>query len=431
MKMKRAKTGNICFSFDADISSVHLDWSSRKVFPDYMYKTDREVISNKLHRRNNVLKLGELLDPANTLSYYFSIEKILELESFIKEYLDGIYSDSHDKYNLPEELVFILNSENFESKVKSRIHKSNQNHLVKSNKNIQVVRDAARIYNLRTTSKMSLRAISIETGLSINRTSYIWRLIKESDNKGLTARYNKGIEQITLQDCFKGKVDSALLDDPECSLSLKALQATPLLLNSDLKIRNFSHFYYLMKSHGFAYQTFCTRIPYSFTWNQKHIQFTKILIAELISNTKEFEIFWTDETSICPQNYKKRCWGPAGKQTVISSNLQYTSLKIFGLISSSELYSMQIHKGSSSHSIFDNFIIESFKRYFRRSSHSKIVTLFLDNSTLHKSKSFIDFCAKNKIFLIFNLPHCPTLNPIELLWRFLKSPLKKICRTSQ
>jgi hypothetical protein len=431
MKMKRAKTCDICFSFDAGISSVYLDWSSRKVFPDYKYKTDREIIGNELHRRNNVLKLGEFLDPANTLSYYFSIEKNLELESFVKEYLAANSDDSHDRYNLSEELAFILNSENFESNVKSKIHEANQNNLIKSNKNIQVVRDAARIYNLKSTSKMSLSAISLETGLSRNRTSYIWRLIKETGNKSLIARYNQGIDQISLRSCFRSEVDSALLDDPECSLSLKAIQTSPTLLNAGLKIRNFAHFYHLMKSHGYVYQTFCTSIPYRITWNEKHVEFTKLLIAELISNTEEFEIFWTDETSICPQNYKKRCWGARGKQTVISSNLQYTSLKLFGLISSSELYSMQIHKGSSSHLIFDNFIIESLKRYFRRSGHSKIVTLFLDNSTLHKSKSFLDFCTKNRIFLIFNLPHCPTLNPIELLWRFLKSPLKKICRTSQ
>lgn len=197
-------------------------------------------------------------------------------------------------------------------------------------------------------------------------------------------------------------------------------------LNPDIRIQSFSQFYTLLKNNDFRYKIIQFRRSHQHHWTDEQIQFSKLLCFELFFNETDFELLWTDETTICPQNFQKKGWGRKGKQLFVESDLYYSKVKLFGLLSKNEVLSMQFIQGSSSHIVFDNFIIESLKLFFASKTSRSIPVLFLDNAPIHKSRDFIDFCSANGILLVFNLSHNPTLNPIELFWRFLKMPFKRM-----
>ena len=52
--------------------------------------------------------------------------------------------------------------------------------------------------------------------------------------------------------------------------------------------------------------------------------------------------------------------------------------------------------------------------------------LLLDNSSVHHSKLVIETLNECKIKYLFLPPYSPDLNPIELLWVYVKSTLKKL-----
>ena len=52
--------------------------------------------------------------------------------------------------------------------------------------------------------------------------------------------------------------------------------------------------------------------------------------------------------------------------------------------------------------------------------------LLLDNSSVHTSKLVLDTLKECGIKYLFLPPYSPDLNPIELLWAFMKSVLKKL-----
>ena len=52
--------------------------------------------------------------------------------------------------------------------------------------------------------------------------------------------------------------------------------------------------------------------------------------------------------------------------------------------------------------------------------------IILDNSSVHKSKLVADVLAELKINVLFLPPYSPDFNPIELLWAFIKSILRKL-----
>lgn len=78
---------------------------------------------------------------------------------------------------------------------------------------------------------------------------------------------------------------------------------------------------------------------------------------------------------------------------------------------------------------------ELFAQYIRTQlapTFSSEHILLLDNSSVHKSKLVITTLDECGIKYLFLPPYSPDLNPIELLWTYVKSVLKKLkARTHQ
>jgi transposase len=71
---------------------------------------------------------------------------------------------------------------------------------------------------------------------------------------------------------------------------------------------------------------------------------------------------------------------------------------------------------------------ELFSEYLRNQlapTWSKDDVLLLDNSSVHRSKLVLDTLEKCGIKYLFLPPYSPDLNPIELMWAWLKAHLRK------
>jgi len=55
----------------------------------------------------------------------------------------------------------------------------------------------------------------------------------------------------------------------------------------------------------------------------------------------------------------------------------------------------------------------------------KKLIIFTDNASWHKTKKVTKYCEENNIELWFTPPYTPEFNPIERVWSFMKSIVKK------
>ena len=55
----------------------------------------------------------------------------------------------------------------------------------------------------------------------------------------------------------------------------------------------------------------------------------------------------------------------------------------------------------------------------------KKLIIFTDNASWHKTKIVKDYCEEHNIELWFTPPYSPEFNPIERVWSFMKSIVKK------
>jgi hypothetical protein len=71
------------------------------------------------------------------------------------------------------------------------------------------------------------------------------------------------------------------------------------------------------------------------------------------------------------------------------------------------------HLNTDCFQVFLNLIAQQFA--------DEIIILQLDNGAFHKAKRLQ---VPSNIVLLFQLPHCPELNPIEQVWQYLKRRLR-------
>jgi transposase len=66
--------------------------------------------------------------------------------------------------------------------------------------------------------------------------------------------------------------------------------------------------------------------------------------------------------------------------------------------------------------------LKAVRGYYK---NDKKLILFTDNASWHKTKIVTEYCQENNIELWFTPPYSPEFNPIERVWSFMKSIVKK------
>ena len=66
-------------------------------------------------------------------------------------------------------------------------------------------------------------------------------------------------------------------------------------------------------------------------------------------------------------------------------------------------------------------LIGFFNKFNKKTINNK--TFFMDNASIHKSKKTTSFIKKTNMKVIYNIPYCSELNPIEYVFSLLRKKL--------
>jgi transposase len=130
------------------------------------------------------------------------------------------------------------------------------------------------------------------------------------------------------------------------------------------------------------------------------------------------ELYFGDETGITLQPYIPYGWQKKGHQIQILCRTKSKRLNLFGLMSLDNQLSVY-HQESS---LTGEFIVESLTDFVGK-AHTKPVVIVLDNGPIHRCEAVYEQQAKwedQDMYLFFLPTYSPHLNPIEILWRFIK-----------
>ena len=136
---------------------------------------------------------------------------------------------------------------------------------------------------------------------------------------------------------------------------------------------------------------------------------------------EEYIIFSQDECSFNSESDKTYSWALSGVASEYLGYKKGVRINCFGSLNleNGELTPTMHEKGNYQSTI------EHLKQVREKYPNKKLLFL-LDNATWHKKQEVQEFCEDNNMRLIFLPPYSPELNPIERVWSFLKSKVKKL-----
>lgn len=111
-------------------------------------------------------------------------------------------------------------------------------------------------------------------------------------------------------------------------------------------------------------------------------------------------------------------WATRGKTPTIVAKTNWEKLSVIGGITSEGQFFQQTHEGSIKAPGFVAFLTHLLRHIKGK------VTVVVDNAAIHRAKEVTDFVGKHERLSITYLPpYSPELNPIELVWAYVKTHL--------
>ena len=69
--------------------------------------------------------------------------------------------------------------------------------------------------------------------------------------------------------------------------------------------------------------------------------------------------------------------------------------------------------------------MDIIKEYNKESNINNDKTLFLDNASIHKTKTFINYMDETKMKVLYNVPYHSDKNPIEYIFSMLRKTIQR------
>jgi len=133
-------------------------------------------------------------------------------------------------------------------------------------------------------------------------------------------------------------------------------------------------------------------------------------------NTGFIDLFFADESGFNMEGYLPYGWQPKNEYIKITPS-KTRSTQVFGLLSLDNRLEAYSCKGSVTSDVVIAFI-DDFN-----STRKQPTAIVIDNAPIHHSKKFeakIVEWEKQDLYIFFLPTYSPHLNPIEILWRFIK-----------
>ena len=102
------------------------------------------------------------------------------------------------------------------------------------------------------------------------------------------------------------------------------------------------------------------------------------------------------------------------------------SVTLISAVASDGVIANQMVEGGVDATVFEHFLFHTLEhmRTVNKYTHKRVV-LLIDNATIHRHAIVIDCALKMKVVLMFNPPYSLYLNPVELLFKRLKTIIRE------
>lgn len=212
--------------------------------------------------------------------------------------------------------------------------------------------------------------------------------------------------------------------DPALSSTLKNLRDRFIHSFDESEEVSMRTFYGAMKDLGFRFRSVRFERPMKYPPSPTDIRTFLDVFVFLLQSQEDFLVVFVDESSVHPQNFKRRAWRKSGSRGIVRSKVGYEKLMIVGAMTQDELLAVQFLRHGFRSSTFAHFLFRVLKELRTVRNERRTIVVFADNATMHISEETRRTCSYFRSVLLLNLPGYPMLNPIELLWEFLKRPFR-------
>lgn len=108
-------------------------------------------------------------------------------------------------------------------------------------------------------------------------------------------------------------------------------------------------------------------------------------------------------------------WATRGHTPVIFAKTNWKKLSVIGGITSEGQFFQQTHEGSIKAAGFISFLTHLLRHLKGK------VSVVVDNAKIHKAKIVAEFLTLHpRLSIVYLPPYCPELNPVELVWAYVK-----------
>lgn len=157
--------------------------------------------------------------------------------------------------------------------------------------------------------------------------------------------------------------------------------------------------------------------------SKKNLLFSFCFIRIVIRAIKlGFKILYQDESSILNSNNNYRCWRFEDEKIFINSGKKKRKNLIL-LIGEDSIIHYKFNDESTNEQSFLSFMKESINKIKEAGIEKYLI--IMDNLSVHKTGTLLNFYKDNNINILFNSPYCSYFNNIELAFRSLKSVIYK------
>ena len=124
---------------------------------------------------------------------------------------------------------------------------------------------------------------------------------------------------------------------------------------------------------------------------------------------------YLDEVGFALKGVRRRTWGVRGVTPVVELPANWLKLSTIGAITSSGQFFQNTKQGA-----IRSADVVRFLRHLLQHVTGKVIVV-LDNAGIHRAKHVQGFVqAQERLSLVFLPPYAPELNPIELVWAYVK-----------
>ena len=140
------------------------------------------------------------------------------------------------------------------------------------------------------------------------------------------------------------------------------------------------------------------------------------------SSSSRHEVLFLDESVFTANQLQAKIWAST-RQSSAKVNVQPLRFKAISVVAATRMDGTVAHMQLEESAVN----VEAFLAYLGklRRPRGKTLAIFLDNLSVHRSRTVRQYCTRRGIRLVFNAPYSSEYNPVERLWALAKREFRR------